>query len=155
MRRTTQFGIGVLCVSLSIACGGRSDAEQDDPNDDIDIEKTSTVTETGCLTGKGDRFVLTALERDTVETEMYQLVGDNAELRKYLGREVRVTGDAEPARVAELRESASSTTTGTAGSSERPQAKVTTEAETRLETRQLRVATVAPTGNSCPTGTPQ
>ena len=153
MRRTTQFGVGVLCVSLSIACGGRSNAEDDDPNDDIDIEKTSTVEETGCLTGSGDRFVLTALERETAETEMYQLVGDNAELRKHVGREVRITGDAEPARVAELRESA--TSTGTAGSSERPQAQVTTQAQTRLETRQLRVATVAPTGNECPTSTPR
>ena len=155
MRRIPVFGVGLLCLGLSIGCGRTDDAQrgQTRTDDDIDIEKTTTVIETGCLTASGNRFVLTALERGgPTETQMYELAGSIDELRPYVGREIRVTGVAEPAQVADLRESSPSTPAGTAGTEgNRPQ--VQTQAQTRLETRQMRVDAITPTGNDC-TGAP-
>ena len=91
MRRTAFFSACLLCVSLSFACGRPSQA--------------TAVTEVGCVTATGDRFVLTSLESGEMPaTELYQLVGTNDELRQHVGREVLVTGEAQPAAVAEVRE---------------------------------------------------
>jgi hypothetical protein len=153
MKRLGMLGAWGFCVGLAIGCGGRSDnraADEARDNDDIDIADTTTLTETGCLTAAGDRFVLTALEGGggAPQTELYQLVGSGDELRKHVGREVSVTGVAEPAQVAELRESSPATPTGTAGADgDRPQ--VQTQTQTRLETRRMRVATVTATGDEC------
>jgi hypothetical protein len=152
MNRIPVFGVGLLCLGLTIGCGRTDDAQraQTRTDDDIDIEKTTTLSETGCLTASADRFVLTALEGGgPTKTEMYELVGAIDDLRPHIGKEVRVTGVAEPAQVAELRESSPSTPTGTAGTEEN-QPRVQTQAQTRLETRQLRVDTIASTGNDCP-----
>ena len=153
MKRIAMVGVCGLCFSLSIACGGRTTAERDEARDDeIDIADTTAVTESGCLTASGDRFVLTALETGAAETEMYQLVGKEEELRRHVGREVRVTGDAEPAHiVADLRETTPATPAGTSGTANG--AQVQTEAHTRLETRKMRVATVTPTGDDCASAT--
>jgi hypothetical protein len=82
------------------------------------------------------------------ETELYQLVGNEDELRRHVGREVRVTGDAAPAQVADVRQIAPGTAVGTSGDTE-PEAEVRTEARARIETRQLRVSAVSPTGDEC------
>lgn len=157
MMRAGWLGALGLCASVSLACGASPEEQRNDPNDDIDIEETAAISETGCLTASGGRYVLTALEAGGgASTELYQLVGNEDELRPHVGREVRVTGDAEPAQVAELRDSGTSAPAGTAGSTQgaaQPpgnQAQVRTEASTRIETRQLRVATVQPTGDACP-----
>jgi hypothetical protein len=137
---------------LSVGCGGPSDdGRTDEHSDDVDIGETTTIVETGCLTAAGDRFVLTALERGgrRAETEMYQLVGNDEDLRRHVGREVQVTGMAEPAQVAEVTEVSPSTPAGTSGTADGTQPQVTTEAATRLETRRMRVSTVTPTGEEC------
>ena len=134
----------------------------------------------GCLTAAGDRFVLTALKtasgsttgtdsssagsvRDSASadavptTETYQLTsGNESELRQYVGREVRVFGDAEPPRLAEVRETTpSAPAVGTSGqqkdpaAADRPQAQVKSLSETRLQVRKLAVSTVTPTGSEC------
>jgi hypothetical protein len=152
MKRFGMLGVWGLCLGLAVGCGGGTDnrpADEARDDDDIDIADTTTVVETGCLTAAGDRFVLTALEKGgAVQTELYQLVGSGDELRKHVGREVSVTGVAEPAQVAELRDSSPATPTGTAGADgNRPQ--VQTQTQTRLETRRMRVATVTATGDDC------
>src|SRR5687768_6336045 len=61
MRRTAFFNAGLLFVSLSFACARPS--------------QLTAVTEVGCLTATGDRFVLTSLESgERPATELYQLV---------------------------------------------------------------------------------
>jgi hypothetical protein len=153
MKRIAMLGVWTLCLGWSIGCGGRTDDRSDTARDadDIDIAETTTVEETGCLTSSGDRFVLTALETggSTAETELYQLVGSDDELRKHVGREVRVTGMAEPAQVATVRESSAPAPTGTSGEAGSG-AQVRTESQTRLETRRMRVSSVNATGDGCP-----
>ena len=150
MRRIPVVGVWALCLAVSVGCGGRSDSEKEEGTDGVNIAETTTVVETGCLTATGDRYVLTALEGGgRAETEMYQLVGSNVDLRRHVGREVQVTGVAEPAQVAELRELSPSTPTGTTGSGDGTQPQVRTEAQTRLETRRMRVSSVTPTGEEC------
>ena len=139
MRRTAFFSAGLLCVSLSFACMRPSQA--------------TAVTEVGCVTATGDRFVLTSLESgEKPATELYQLVGTSDELREHVGREVLVTGEAQPAGIAEVRETTPATPVATSGGNEGAQAQVRTESQVRLETRQLRVLTVTPTGDDCPAG---
>ena len=140
MRRTAFWSAWLLCASLSFACRPASQA--------------TAVTEVGCLTAAGDRFVLTSLESgERTATELYQLVGTSDELREHVGREVLVTGEAEPAGIAEIRETTPATPVGTSGANiQAAPPQVRTESQLRLETRQLRVLTVTPTGDDCPAG---
>jgi hypothetical protein len=154
MKRAAWYSVFGVCVGLTMGCGGRSDAEHEQGNDnDFKIAGTAPMIETGCLTSSGDRFVLTALDGGgNGETELYQLIGHDDELRKLMGREVRITGDAAPAQIAQIEQPATSSAVGTGGSSKANQGQVRTEAETRIETRQLRVATVTATGDECSAG---
>lgn len=150
MRRTVLIGVWGLCLGMAIGCGGRTtEAEKEDALDnDVDLAEATMLSETGCLTEADGRFVLTALETGGVaQTEMYQLVGHDADLSQHIGREVTVTGDAEPAQVAELRETAPARPIGTSGDPAR--LRVATQAQTRFETRKLLVNTITPTGDDC------
>ena len=154
MKRFAFFGVCGLCLGLSLGCGrtdNRSDSSAADR--DVDISKTVTLEETGCLTASGDRFVLTALEANggAAETELYQLVGVEDQLRQHVGREVRVTGMAEPAQIATVRESSAPAPVGTAGAKDGAQPEVRTESQTKIETRKMRVTTVNATGGDCAT----
>jgi hypothetical protein len=150
------FGAGLLCAGLVTGCGGadRDDSRDPDKNE-VDIAASAPIVETGCLTASGDRFVLTALETtdDTgvPQTELYQLIGESAELRPHVGKAVRVTGEAEPASIADVRETSQAAPAGTAGSANTrsQEARVQTESQTRIETSQLRVQSVTPTGDDC------
>jgi hypothetical protein len=84
------------------------------------------------------------------------LIGDEEQLRPHVGKQVRVSGEAEPAKVAEVRESTppsdASGATGTAGQAEpaKPgEPSVATATQTRLEVTQLRVQTITATGEAC------
>lgn len=157
MDRMGIWGAWGLCLGLSVGCGGDRPADETRANDDIDISETTTITETGCLTSSGDRFVLTALEGGGgAQTELYQLIGAEADLRPHVGREVNVSGMAEPAQVATVRETSPAAPTGTGGggvdAGAGVQAEVRTESETRLETRRMQVTSVTPTGDECVSG---
>jgi hypothetical protein len=184
MMRGTAAGAFVLCLGLAAGCGGSNKDEQ--ANAASDDQKTAEgrpapVTQTGCLTARGDQFVLTDLDRgtagasDQATTETYQLIGNADELRQHVGKQVRVNGEAEPAQVAEVRETTPSgpqaNATGTSGQSQagaQPQSgsapaqsgsaqmqgggntpQVSSQTETRLEVAKLRVQSVTPTGESC------
>ncbi len=155
----------ILCAAASVvACG----AGNQDP-----AEMKSEVEVTGCLTGTGDEFVLTELDRAETgttiaapSTESYRLIGDASVFRQHVGRQVRVSGMADTPEVAIVREAApavaASPGVGTSGSESTgtsagqapaagagPTPKVATEQQTRLEISSLRVRSVAPTGSSC------
>jgi len=137
----------VLSSALPLAACNRT------ADDDI----TNPITVTGCLTGSGDRFALTELERADAattiaapSTETYQLVGREEELRPHVGHQVTVTGKADTPEVAIVRESspAAAAPTGTAGpqgaepSGQGSTPKVSAETETRVEVAKLKVASV-------------
>lgn len=143
----------VLSSSMAIgACGPTRNTEN------------HPVMVTGCLTGSGDRFVLTELERSNTgttiaapATETYQLVGREADLRQHVGQQVTVTGRADTAQVAIVHESspAAAAATGTSGSQgaepsgQGSTPRVSADSETRVEVANLKVVSVRSSGESC------
>lgn len=167
MRHRVRLGACTVCALLMAACGGGTRATDEakgnvPPNGAANNPllnsdtRPQPMTVTGCLTSSGDRFVLTALDNNsaTATTETYELRGaQNAELAKYVNREVRVAGEADAPRVADVRElpSASVGTSGTA-SGNAPQGAeptVKTQEATRFAVRHLTVSSVTPTGDNC------
>lgn len=162
MKTTFALGTAAAVLGLTVACGGNTaredDREQDTRTtaitDNDDVRPAPTIV-TGCLTEANGRFALTTLGDST---ETYQLTNGEDQLRQYIGREVRISGESSPEQVAEVREStpgAAPSAVGTAGQQapERgdasPGASVSTEARTRLETGRLSVIAVTPTGDEC------
>lgn len=152
--RKTNLIAGLLCLSLASACGGRNETEDGEdlkarhglpPASESASGNPQAITATGCLTQAGDRYVLTELrsaeQGGAATTETYQLVNLEDQLRQHVGKQVRVYGQADPPQSAEVRSLEPAATTG--------QAQVDTESRTRLETRTLRISTVAATGGAC------
>ena len=153
IRRPAVIAI-VLSSGLAIAaCDHGRATDMDNP-----------VVVTGCLTGSGDRFVLTELERSDAATtvaapatETYQLVGEEDELRPHVGKQVTFTGRSDTTQVAIVRESspAAAAPAGTAGSEgaapsgQGSTPKITAQSETRVEVAKLKVASVKSTGEPC------
>jgi len=92
-------------------------------------------------------------------TTTYNLSGGNeGELRQQVDREVRVAGEADPAKVADVRNAptpAVGTTSSDAGQDVRPgtEPRVKTQESMRFSVRDLKVLSVTPTGNPCPSAT--
>jgi hypothetical protein len=150
MKRASVVGMFVVCMGV-FGCGGDRGRTAGETGDKTAEVRPAVVTETGCLTARGDQFVLTDLERGEGEatTETYQLIGNHDELRRHVGEQVRVNGEAEAPKVAVVQEStppANATPQGTSGGAE---PKVNTQAQTRVETRKLTVTSVEATGASC------
>jgi hypothetical protein len=161
-----RLSAAVVCVGLAVACGGNNretTAEQESTtattNRSLESDEPTgrpvALSVTGCLTAADGRFALTELSGDRQPTtETYQLTNADEQLRPHVGKQVRVNGEAEPARVAEVRESTPTTPAGTAGQQTATnQPAVSTETRTRLETRTVSVTSVTPTGQDCPAGT--
>jgi hypothetical protein len=162
MTQNLAYAVLPFAIAGQLACGSAGR----DSN-----ETKSEIEVTGCLTGAGDEFVLTELDRaDTAttiaspSTESYRLIGDANVLRQHVGQQVRVSGMAEAPDVAIVRESspaapAAPPAVGTgggqspsgadapAGSGAGP--KVSTQQQTRLETSALQVRSVTQTGTRC------
>jgi hypothetical protein len=150
-----RVSAGVLAMCLGLFGCGRADRESantGEAGDKAAEVRPTPVTETGCLTAREGQFVLTDLERGEGEatTETFQLIGNEEELRRHVGRQVRVNGEAEAPKVAVVQEStpppANPSPQGTTGGTA---PKVSTQAQTRLEVRKLTVSSVQPTGASC------
>jgi hypothetical protein len=152
-----RVSVGLFAIALSVVGCGRADRDAENTAGS-DANKTAEsrpvpVSETGCLTARGDQFVLTDLERGAGQpaTETFQLIGNESDLRPHVGKQVRVSGEAEAPKVAVVQEStpppaSDSKPQGTSGGAE---PKVTTQAQTRVEIRKLTVSSVEQTGASC------
>lgn len=147
-----RVSVGVLGICLClVGCGGADREAADEKTAEV---RPIVVTETGCLTARGDQFVLTDLQRGEGEatTETFELIGNGEMLRPHVGRQVRVNGEAEAPKVAMVQESspapAEPAPQGTTGSA-KSDAKVSTQTQTRVEVRKLTVSSVEPTGSSC------
>ena len=161
MKQASLAGVCALCLGITLARGGDRRDERS-PEQQTAEGRPRPVEVTGCLTARGDQFVVTDLQREgqASATESYQLIGNEEELRQHIGKQVRVVGEADPQQVAEVRESTPpSGATGTAG--QQPQTgqpakppqpgepQVKTETETRMEVAKLRVQSVTPSGETC------
>lgn len=163
MRHARTFGAPLTCALLIAACGGGSSQTRDqsgranNPLLNSDVRPKPILT-TGCLTAANGRYVVTALDKDATlpTTVTYQLTGGNeSQLQKQVNREVRVTGEVDPPKVAEVR-SIDAPAVGTSGTGtptdrvNRPQPTVKTQEAVRFEVRTLKVSSVTPTGEDCP-----
>jgi hypothetical protein len=150
-----RVSAGLLAIVVGLFGCGRADRDAENTAGS-DAEKTaevrpSPVTETGCLNARGEQFVLTDLERgEGPTTETFRLVGNEEELRQHVGKQVRITGEAEAPKVAVVQEStppaSDAKPRGTTGTAD---PKVATQSETRMEVRKLTVTSVQPTGEAC------
>jgi hypothetical protein len=180
-----MLGVWATCAALTVACGGGRTADNNSNTTTNTSaaealrgnasERPAPVDVSGCLTASGDRFVLTSLQTAAPRgdatrgadaaasavptTETYQLIAANTDdLRKYVGQQVRVSGEADPARVAQVRELSPATPAqpqGTSGTQANAQPSVRTEESTRIEARKLRVSSVTAAGGACPTAPAQ
>lgn len=155
----TSLGSGAILALM--ACGP------------ADIPPT-LIVETGCVTASDDRFVLTDLqptgttdikpggteaEAPRPITEAYLLVGAETALREHVGRQVRVSGEAHPERIVEIRHlqplvSADRATQARAELDEEAgekhiETKVGVGYQLRLEIGGMLVRAVEPTGELC------
>jgi hypothetical protein len=177
MKGLTILGVWAACAALTMGCNGKRSAVDTSSGTATAAQSVKTaagerpapVDVNGCLTASGDRFVLTALQNAAASqsaqnpgenpagaaavptTEAYQLIASNTDdLRKYVGQQVHVTGEADPARVAQVRELTPATPAGTSGTQSNDSPTVRTEESTRIEMRQLRVSSVTAAGGACP-----
>jgi len=154
MNRTILMSICIAGIASSVACG-RRDTAQSDKKNILDLAthpapagSIAPVEVIGCLSASGSRFVLSHADKDNSKTVAYQLVNADEQLTPLVGREVRVTGEAQPTQHAETRTVTPPQATPTSGSSE-SNAKVATVEETKVDMQKLTVASVSPTGDSC------
>jgi hypothetical protein len=114
MKRSVLISICLGAIALSGACSRRDNAQADRTNTQR-IARTlsnwqripgaiSAVTVDGCLTASGGKFMLASLDKDALKTTVYQLMNADDQLRNFVGKEVRVTGQAEATQSAETRE---------------------------------------------------
>jgi hypothetical protein len=110
----------------------------------------SAVTVDGCLSASGDKFMLASLDKDSSKTVVYQLVNADDQLRNMVGKEVRVSGEAQATQSAETRAVTPPTPAATSGKTG-AEPKVSTVEDTKLDVQKLTVASVTPTGDTCTT----
>lgn len=163
MRHSGRLGAAVAFAALLTACGAgaRSSDEKAATNGNDPLLNTDTrpepITAVGCLTASGGHFVVTSLDSTTAvpTTTTYNVSGGNeGELRKQIDREVRVAGEADPAKVADVRDAptpAVGTSGAHAGRDVAPgtEPRVKTQESMRFAMRDLKVLSVTPTGNPC------
>jgi hypothetical protein len=155
LRKALLIGLEV-CLLGAVGCGGSAAVPE------------TLVTEVGCVTGSGNEFILTDLDeagpgRPRPMTEAFLLSGSDREVKAQVGRRVRATGEADPAKVVNVRvlqpmvrvrpKNASgpvdraSATNPEFGKTGEP--KVEVGQQLRLEVRRLQVRSVEPTGDEC------
>jgi len=166
MRPFVRIGLPIASALVVVACGhapaganqtgAASGTAANDPLLNSDTRPQPT-TATGCLTASGGRYVVTVLDQSTPvpTTTTYQLTsGATNDLQQNVNREVRVAGEADAPRVADVRE-APTPAVGTSGqdthaSDQQPQPRVSTQESMRFVVRDLKVLSVTPTGDPCP-----
>jgi hypothetical protein len=165
MRHSAGIGASLACALIAVACGGGTRTADQSTNGNgaaadnpllNSAVRPEPITATGCLTASDGRYVVTSLDDAAAvpTTVTYQLNGgDKAALQNNVNREVRVAGEADPAKIANVRE-LGAPAVGTSGretetSSTQPKAEVTTQQAMRFEVRTLKVSSITPTGDPC------
>jgi hypothetical protein len=156
MKRSILMSICIGAVALTGACSRQpSPAAEQDKKNILDLAThpaapgaIAPVSVDGCLTASGERFMVTSLDKESSKTVVYQLVNADEQLRNLVGKEVRVTGEAEATQSTETRAVTPPAPAATAGKSN--DARVSTVEDTKLDMRKLTVASATATGDTCP-----
>jgi len=156
MKRSILMSICIGAVALTGACSRQpSPAAEQDKKNILDLAThpaapgaIAPVSVDGCLTASGERFMLTSFDKESSKTVVYQLVNADDQLRNLVGKEVRVTGEAEATQATETRAVTPPAPAATAGKS--TDARVSTVEDTKLDVRKLTVASATATGDTCP-----
>jgi hypothetical protein len=162
-RLSALLAVG-LSFLLATACN-RADRDESPVESEPQVRgneglvRPSPITVEGCLTASGDRLVLTQLKPEQElesATETYRLVGMEEELRPHVGRLVRITGEAQPEQVVDVRQSSPppARTDQPVGTSGRPDpsagdAQVGTTTTARIEISDLQVRSVSAREEPC------
>lgn len=166
MRQSARWGASLACALLLTACGGSSREEaRNDSNASAENpllnsqNRPEPITATGCLTSANGRYVVTSLDSTAAvpTTVTYQLSGAaDSDLEKNVNREVRLSGEADPPQVADVRQ-APTPAVGTSGETGKPGGqpqdpgpRVRTQESMRFAVRDVKVLSVTPTGDACP-----
>jgi hypothetical protein len=154
MKRGIPMSICIGAVALAGACG-RHDSSSPEQKNIVELAaqpakpgSIAPVSVDGCLSASGDRFMLASFDKDSSKTIVYQLINADDQLRNFIGREVRVTGEAEALQSTEARAvtpPAPAATSGKPGAG----ATVSTVEDTKVDSRRMTVASVTPTGDNC------
>lgn len=154
MKRSILMSICVGALALSAGCSRHDTGPQADKKNIVDLAthpaplgSVAPVTVDGCLSASGDKFMLASLDKDSSKTMVYQLMNADDQLRNLVGKQVRISGEAQPTQAAETREVTPPAPAATTGKSSEP--KVSTVEDTKLDVHKMTVASVTPTGGSC------
>ena len=154
MKRSILMSICVGAVALAGACGRRDNTDAERKNI-VELATRpaaiSAVTVDGCLSASGDKFMLASLDKESSKTTIYQLMNADDQLRNMVGKEIRVSGQAEATQSAETREVTPPAPTATGGKASDAEPKVSTVTDTKLDVHKLTVASATPTGDTCTT----
>lgn len=153
MKRTILISICIGAAALGGACGRRDASSEQKNIFDLATQRApagaiAPATVEGCLTASGGRFMLASLDKESQTTVVYQLINADDQLRNMVGKQVRVTGEAQATQSAEAREVTPPASAATSGKQE-ADANVTTVTDTKLDVHTLTVASATPTGDSC------
>jgi hypothetical protein len=149
-----RIALPLFATALVTACG-------------VPAPRIANIIQDGCVTAAGSHFVLTALHRGESQaslqegtsggrarptTDAYVLVGADAQLRKLVGRRVRIAGEAEPVEITDfrevsplIREPGDGGPVATSGST----SAIGTGAHLRLQIQRVRVLSANATGDPC------
>jgi hypothetical protein len=162
MKRATAISLCGVSVALIVACNRHDDQAGTSKKSIIDLAThtpalvvPTPVVVTGCLMGAGTEFIIATPDKSKEGSNIvYELTNAGDQLIVLVGQKVRVTGEAEPVQIAEVRE-LTPVAPATAATSGKAPAKVATVEDTKLHLQRMTVTSVAGTGDSCTPASPR
>jgi len=155
MKRRILMSICIGAVALTGACS-RQDNGQPERKNIVDLAthpvppgSVAPVSVNGCLSASEDRFMLAVLDKDSSKTIVYQLVNADDQLRNLVGKQVRITGEAQATQSAETREVTPPAPTAATSGKSGEEPRVSTVEDTKLDVHKMTVASITPTGDTC------
>jgi len=156
MKRAAVISLCLVSVALIVACNRHDEQADTSKKSIVDLAihppapvVPTPVVVTGCLMGAGTEFIIATPDRSQEGSNIvYELTNAGDQLIVLVGQKVRVTGEAEPIQVAEVRE-LTPATPATAATSGKAQAKVAAVEDTKLHLQRMTVTSVAGTGDRC------
>src|SRR6267142_1555128 len=111
MKRAAVISLCLVSVALIVACNRHDEQADTSKKSIVDLAihppapvVPTPVVVTGCLMGAGTEFIISTPDRSQEGSNIvYELTNAGDQLIVLVGQKVRVTGEAEPIQVAEVR----------------------------------------------------